>query len=256
MSGLLLQAIGPELVLSTFLLFCRIGACLMVIPGFSSERVPVRIRLLLAVASTLAMAPMLLPTMRQALPDTTLATIVRLMVGELYIGLLIGLMGRAFIAALETIGTLMAMAMGMSNIPGVPIDGSDAMPPLASLLTVTATAMIFITDQHQEVFRGLAQSYDRLPPSLMMSPLTGLEQFADQLSSAFTLALRIGSPFIVYSIAVNFALGITNRLTPQIPVYFIAMPMIIVGGLYFLFVVAADLMRVFLDGYFSWLQYG
>ena len=256
MSGLLVAAIGPEMVLATFLLFCRIGACMLVIPGFSSDRVAMRIRLLMSVAATFAMAPMLLPIMRQAMPDMELATTVRLIAGELYIGLLIGLMGRAFLAALETIGTLMSMAMGLNNIPGVPVAGGESMPPVASLLSVAATAMIFITDQHQEVFRGLAQSYTRLPPGLTMAPLDGLEQFAGQLSTAFWLALRVGSPFIVYSVVVNFAIGITNRLTPQIPVYFISMPLIIIGGLYFLFVVISDFLRIFLDGYFSWLQYG
>ncbi|WP_321340758.1 flagellar biosynthetic protein FliR [Breoghania sp.] len=256
MSGLLAIAIGPETVLATFLLFCRIGACLMVIPGFSSDRVSMQIRLLIAVSSTFAMAPMLLPVMRAAMPDMALATTVRLIAGELYIGLLIGLMGRAFIAALETIGTLMSMAMGMNNISGMPIDGSESLPPIASILTLTATTMIFITDQHLEIFRGLALSYTRLPPSIAVSPISGLEQFVDQLASAFNLALRIGSPFIVYGVAVNFAIGITNRLTPQIPVYFISMPLIITGGLYLLFVVISDLIRVFLDGYFTWLQYG
>ncbi|MDJ0929499.1 MAG: flagellar biosynthetic protein FliR [Breoghania sp.] len=66
----------------------------------------------------------------------------------------------------------------------------------------------------------------------------------------------MGSPFIVYSIAVKFTIGITNRLTLQIPVYFISMPLIIIGVLYFLFVVISDFMRIFLDGYFNWLQYG
>jgi flagellar biosynthetic protein FliR len=52
-----LTAIGPEIVLATFLLFCRIGACLMVMPGFSSPRVPMRVRLFVAIAVTLALAP-------------------------------------------------------------------------------------------------------------------------------------------------------------------------------------------------------
>ncbi len=54
----------------------------------------------------------------------------------------------------------------------------------------------------------------------------------------------------------KFTIGITNRLTLQIPVYFISMPLIIIGVLYFLFVVISDFMRIFLDGYFNWLQYG
>ena len=34
----------PDTVLHAFLIFCRIGACLMLMPGFSSPRVPVRFR--------------------------------------------------------------------------------------------------------------------------------------------------------------------------------------------------------------------
>ena len=34
-----MSAIGPETVLLVFLLFCRIGGCLMLMPGFSSARV-------------------------------------------------------------------------------------------------------------------------------------------------------------------------------------------------------------------------
>lgn len=256
MTGVVLNTFGPETVLATFLLFCRIGSCLVVIPGFSSQRVAMRIRLLVAIAATLAMAPILLPVVRAALPDMGLATVVRFIAAELFTGLLIGLMGRAFIAALQTIGSLMAMSVGMGNIPGVAVEGGTMLPPLASLVTLTATAMIFITDQHLEIFRGLAASYSTLPPTGTIAAKQGLEQLVGQLAEAFLLALRIGSPFVIYSIIVNFALGITNKLTPQIPVYFIAMPFVIAGGMYFLLIVITDLMKIFLDGYFTWLRYG
>ena len=46
-------------MLLVFLLFCRIGGCLMLMPGFSSARVPPQVRLFIALAVTLALAPML-----------------------------------------------------------------------------------------------------------------------------------------------------------------------------------------------------
>ena len=69
--GVQIQSLGHHLVtpldgntvMLTFLLFCRIGGCLMFMPGFSSSRVPVQARLFLAVATTLALAPLLLPAM-------------------------------------------------------------------------------------------------------------------------------------------------------------------------------------------------
>lgn len=86
--------------------------------------------------------------------------------------------------------------------------------------------------------------------------MTGLEQFAEQMGRTFLLALRICSPFIVYTVVVNFAIGLINKLTPTIPVYFISMPFVIAGGLYFLYLVIAEAIMIFLDGYFQWLQLG
>ena len=43
-----------EVVFATFLVFCRVGGCLMIMPGFSSQRVQPQIRLLIAIAITLA----------------------------------------------------------------------------------------------------------------------------------------------------------------------------------------------------------
>ncbi|MFN4009121.1 MAG: flagellar biosynthetic protein FliR [Pannonibacter sp.] len=252
---MILARFGTETVLAVFLLFCRIGSCLMVIPGFGSDRVPVRVRLLVAIAITLALSPLLLPPMRAAMPDQGLATVTRFIVAELFVGLLLGLMGRAFIAALETIGTLISMSIGLSTMPGLAVEGNEALPSLANLMTLTATAMVFITNQHWELIRALADSYTAVPVGSGLDVQSGLARFTDQLAATFLLALRIGSPFVIYAVVVNFALGLANKLTPQIPIYFIAMPFVIAGGLYFLFVVLGEALLLFLDGYVTWLKF-
>lgn len=254
--GLLFSGYSASLVLAVFLLFCRIGACLMVIPGFGSSRVPARVRLFVALAVSLALSPLLAPGMQAALPDEQLGTVAYFIGTELLTGAFIGFLGRIFLAALETLTTLVSMAIGLSNMPGMPIDGTDSIPPVASLFTVTATAMVFITNQHWEILRGLAASYEAIPPGQPLAAVTGLEQFAEQLGRTFLLALRVCSPFIVYTVVVNFAIGLINKLTPTIPVYFISMPFVIAGGLYFLYLVIAEAIMIFLDGYFQWLQIG
>ena len=148
MAGAVLSQFGVEALLATFMLFCRIGACLMVVPGFGSDRVPVKVRLFVAVSASLALAPMLAPVIQAAMPASDLETVGRFILSELFTGLLIGIMGRCFIAGLEMIGTFIAMSIGMSNMPGMAIEGNEGLPPMASLMTLTATAMIFITNQH------------------------------------------------------------------------------------------------------------
>ena len=63
------------------------------------------------------------------------------------------------------------------------------------------------------------------------------------------MALRVGAPFIVYSIVVNVAIGIINKLTPQIPVYFISLPFVIAGGLFILYFAVATMLSLIVDGF-------
>ena len=86
--------VPPETILTVFLLFCRIGGCLMLMPGFSSSRVPVQVRLFIAVAVTLALSPILLPTVNVVLPNIEPAAVLSLILSETLTGALIGLIGR------------------------------------------------------------------------------------------------------------------------------------------------------------------
>ncbi|MBX4377834.1 flagellar biosynthetic protein FliR, partial [Mycobacterium tuberculosis] len=57
--------------------------------------------------------------------------------------------------------------------------------------------------------------------------------------------IRIAAPFIVFAIVVNIAVGLINKLTPTIPVYFISMPFVLAGGLMLLYFSMPDLLRFF-----------
>jgi flagellar biosynthesis protein FliR len=83
-----------------------------------------------------------------------------------------------------------------------------------------------------------------------------LNQLVDQIAAAFVLALRISSPFILYSVIVNLAVGLTNKLTPQIPVYFLATPFIMLGGLFIMYFAAQDYVLLFMDAFSVWLKNG
>ena len=80
-----------------------------------------------------------------------------------------------------------------------------------------------------------------------------LNQLASRLSEAFVLTLRITSPFIVYSVIVNLAVGLINKLTPSIPVYFISVPFVLFGGFLLLYLTSDELLTQFMLGISSWL---
>ena len=240
-------------VLTTFLIFCRVGTCLMVAPGYSRSSIPVQIRLFLAVNVTLMLSPLLDAAVRPVVEGATLPVIIRAIFSELMIGLVIGLTARVFFLALETMATLIASAIGLSGIAGTSDDG-EQVPALVPLITLSATVLFFMTDQHWELLRGLISSYRIWLPAVGLSGETGLAQLTDHLSQAFTLALRVASPFVIYGTIVNLAIGLANKLTPTIPVYFISLPFVLFGGLLLLYLTGRELVLQFSIAFAAWLN--
>ena len=65
-----------------------------------------------------------------------------------------------------------------------------------------------------------------------------------------SIALRVASPFILYGFLFHVAVGLINKLAPQIPVYFISTPYALGGGLLLLYFGMAALVSQFVAGFF------
>jgi flagellar biosynthesis protein FliR len=247
---------SSEILVGIFLIFCRVGGCLLIAPGFSSFRIPMQVRLFIALTTSLALAPVLLTKISTGATDLAPATMLVSIGSELLTGLLIGLLGRVYFLALQTMLSAVAMALSLGGMPGTPIDEAEPLPPISSFIMMAATAILFFTDLHWELYRGIVESYTRLPMGVGFGTRLSLNQLVDQITAAFVLALRISSPFILYSVIVNLAVGLTNKLTPQIPVYFLATPFIMLGGLFIMYFAAHDYVLLFIDAFSVWLRNG
>jgi flagellar biosynthetic protein FliR len=248
--------LSSETVLLTFLLFCRIGTCLAFMPGFSSQRVPVQARLFLAIAVTLTLAPILLPGLAGEVGELRPEHGLFFMITEVTTGMMIGMLGRVFFLALSFAGVALASFAGFSNLPGIPLDSAEPNPTLSAIILTTATVMFFSADLHWEVLRGLIESYAVLPVSAGYDARFGLVQFVDATTKAFLLAVQITAPFIVFSIGINFLFGVMNKFTPQIAVYFISLPFVMMGGLLLLYFTIGELLMVFMKAFGRWMVTG
>lgn len=245
-----------EVVFATFLVFCRVGGCLMIMPGFSSQRVQPQIRLLIAIAITLAISPLIMPGLTSVVRGASNSANMENIISELLVGGVIGLMGRYFFLALQFAAIALATFIGLSSLPQASPDEVDPAPAFASIITLTATILFFLTEQHLEVIKALVASYSILPVAEGFDVQRSLTQLTRTLGIAFVLALQITAPFIVFSIAVNFMFGLLNKMTPQIQVYFISIPFVSAGGMLFVYFFITEVMRVFTEGFMTWLQRG
>ena len=148
------------------------------------------------------------------------------------------------------------MQIGLANALGLPMDETEPLPSIAEFLTFLATTLLFVTDLHLEVVRGIVASYRTLPVASGFGPQFGLIQVADTLSKAFFLGLRVASPFILFGLVFNLAVGLANKLTPQIQVYFITMPFAVAGGLVLFYFTFKQIIEIFMAGFSNWLAGG
>jgi flagellar biosynthesis protein FliR len=245
-----------SVVTTLFVLFCRIGACIMTIPGFSSQRVPVRARLFIAIGVTVALAPALAEVVAPVVIEATPGVVLFVVLGELLIGILIGSMARLFFFALETMTNAAAMTTGLANIMGAQVEESEQLPAMSSFIMLGATTLVFVLDQHWEMIRGLFASYTAIPVRDGIPADGMLREYMKVLSQAFLLALRISSPFLLFGFIVNLAFGFLNRMSPSVPVYFVSTPLLIALGIYWFFVMADDFFTAFASAFGAWLLSG
>lgn len=248
-----MTVVAQELVLATFLVFCRIGGCLMMMPVFSSPRVNVQSRLFVTIGITLAVTPLLMDTVRPLVTDISTSRLLTAISTEVLAGTMIGVMGRCFFLALQFMGVAVATFIGIGNMPGAPVEGTDPVPVVADMITLTATVLFVVTNLHLEVIRVLIESYQVLPVTAPYQGITNVTGLVTAMADSFRLSLQITSPFIIYAIVVNLTFGIVNKLIPQIPIYFISLPFVVAGGIYLLFLTFGELLQLFISGFGSWL---
>jgi len=246
--------LADQWILTVFLVFSRIGMCLMVMPGLSSARIPARFRLFLAIALSLAVVPLVGSSIHHITADAGFANITAGMAAEALIGLTIGLTMQAVFWAFQFISNLIAMAIGYSGQPGISVMESRPESGIGNLLTIGALMLFFASNMHLVLLRGLIASYQVLPVSLIAQPQAALIDLVDALSATFTTGLHLAAPFLLYAILINFATGLINKMTPTIPVYFISMPFVIGGGLLLLYLLIPEILNLFSEGMSRWIE--
>ena len=236
-----------------FLVFCRIGTCLSFAPGFSSPRIPVRLRLLIAIGLTIALCPPILESFATASRSLTTMEAAPLIARECLIGATIGIMARMVFAALETMFTAASLAIGASSSFAPRVDESESIPEFASLVMFATTALLFVSNAHWEIVRAIYESYAIMPLKSAIAPELALGKIAETLSFGFSVAFRLAAPFLAFGFVSNFAFALVNKIAPQIAIYFVAAPFVLIGGLVLLSITWNDIATQFIASFTDWL---
>src|SRR6059058_5554582 len=218
----------PALAAAFMLVFARIGAMVMLLPGLGESNIPVRIKLAIALVLTLV----ILPLHRAAyhIDMQSIAPLLVLMVHEIVIGVVLGATARVTLGALQVAGSVVAQQLGLGFVTAVdPTQGQQGVL-VGNFLTLLGVTLIFATDLHHLVIAALDDSYLLFRPGEI--PLLGdvAELTTRTVAAAFRIGIQLSAPFVVFGLLFNLGLGILSRLMPQMQVFFVGLPISILAG--------------------------
>jgi flagellar biosynthetic protein FliR len=235
----------PALAAAFMLVFARVGAMVMLLPGLGEANIPVRVKLGIALLLTL----IILPLHRAAyhVDMNSMTSLLVLMLQEIIIGVVLGATARVTLSALSVAGSVIAQQLGLGFVTSVdPTQGQQGLL-IGNFLTILGITLLFATDSHHLVISALNESYRIFSPGETM--LTG--DIADLATRAFAAAFKIGmqlsAPFLVFGLVFNIGLGVLARLMPQMQVYFVGVPLSIMVGFLIFALVLTAMMGTYLD---------
>jgi flagellar biosynthetic protein FliR len=167
---------------------------------------------------------------------------------EMLIGALLGMTARLTMAALQVTGSVVAQQLGLGFVTAVdPTQGQQGLI-IGNFLTILGIALLFATNMHYLVIAALDDSYTLFTPGEV--PFTGdmAALVTRTFAGAFRIGIQLSAPFIVFALLFNLGLGLLSRLMPQMQVFFVGLPLSILGGFLILALVLAALMGTYLDG--------
>lgn len=249
-----MNLLTDQFLFNYFLVFCRIGVAFGLMPALGGTRYPPMVRLLFAMGVSLSLTPLV--SAAQQFPAIGDSDKLRAILFELIAGFLIGFWCSCFIYILRFAGAFVVNMIGLAGIPGQPIDEAEPSTPIATLLTMALTALIFATGLHLQSLEAMIMSYRIFPLGAVISPQMPTQTTTEVLSRCFFLGLQFSSPFLVFSIIWNFALGLANRMTPQLSVYFAFSGLLTMISLAIMSLVAPKLLYIPFSAYEDFLNSG
>ena len=176
------------------LIFARVGAIVMLLPGFGDTSVPPRIRLSFA----FLMALMLMPVVAKGMPvPGDVSGVAGAVIKELMIGLMIGAILRMLLSSLATAGEIISIQTTLSFAQTAAPGQAQPSTTLGTFLGLIGITLIMATDLHHMFLAAIVKSYSIFPFSRPIQISDGAQLAIQTVAGSFRLGLQLAAPVVV-----------------------------------------------------------
>lgn len=205
----------------------RIAALVAAAPVFGNIGIPRRAKVLLAVAITVAIAPLAGP---MPAIDPWSGPGLAVLAQQMLIGATMGLVMRVVFTVVDLAGELISLQMGLGFATFFDPQHGAHTPVIAQFLGLLTSLVFLALNGHLLMLSALAESF-RLMPVGEWAPGRGVWLGLAQWGGVvFTTGLMLSLPVVVALLVTNVAIGILTRAAPQLNLFAIGFPVTILVG--------------------------
>ncbi len=212
----------PTATLITLLLVsARILAWSAVAPPLATGGLSLRIRTVVSVALALP----LLPLAAHHAPPAETAPLMSALVLQIVTGAALGFLTRLLFTAVEAAGSLLDMGSNFTLATSYdPMTGSSG-AIFGRLYGLLCTTLIFATDVHLLIFQGFLRTFSAVPLDAGVSMSRLDRVITSGVTDLFVGALQVAGPLLVVLFIADIALGLLNRIAPQLNAFALSFPL-------------------------------
>ncbi len=214
------------------LVLFRIGGLMIFAPVFGSSVIPVRVKVGLALVTSIAVYPLIAERTLDSLHLTfdlwLLAPIVML---DALIGLVVGYLASMPMMAAQAGGLIMGqqMGLGFAQLYNPSID--DEADVVGSMLFYMTLAGFLIVGGHEAMLLSILHSFEHIAPGGIALDGDFVAMLTGVLTASFELALRVAAPLLALVFLESLAMGFIAKTVPQLNILSLGFPMRILIGI-------------------------
>ena len=201
------------------LVVVRISGLMVFAPVFSSAAIPMRVKTVFVLAVSLLLAPVV-----AAWPGAHAEIGVLPVLGELSVGLVLGLMLSLLMEALNFAGQVMGFQFSFSLVNLLDPNSAVETPLMGQMFGLLATLVLLGAGLHRTLLAALLRTFATAPVgTVRLDPRAGLALVA-AASGVFAAALQLAAPVLAATLLAETAVALAGKLAPQLPVMAIDVP--------------------------------
>ncbi|MBN2255109.1 MAG: flagellar biosynthetic protein FliR [Deltaproteobacteria bacterium] len=219
--------ISPQQIELFILILLRVSSIMIMIPIISNRQVPLRIKGGLSIIVAFLVMPFVQPVSFPLEMPVLIVT----MIGEVAIGIIIGLVGRLLFAGVQLAGQLVGFQMGFAIVNVVDPLSSMQVSIIAQFQYLIAMLIFLAVNGHHIFLYAIAESFHAVPPLAFHFTGPLMDSLVGFSTNIFIIAVKIGAPVMAMLLFTSVSLGLVARTVPQINVFIVGFPLKIAVGL-------------------------